>query len=356
MTRRNAGEGYIRQRKPGLWEAQYTGADGRRHSVYGKTKRLCGDKLKAAIATADKGIRPASQELTTGDYLTDWLEHHVRPNVRPATFSSYRHIAQTYLIPDLGKVKLAKLEPEDIQRMLSGLAVKGKRWPLSPTTVRYTYSVLRIALGRALKLGRVHRNVATLIDPPTKVRHELRPMDGPEVREFHGRGRGPASFTAVLDGPWHRDAPGRASRPALAGRRPGRRASASSAHAPARYPRTGRAEDVTVTPFAFPSPAPSSRRSVSIGGGNCRSVWRRGSVGRIRATSSRRAMAARSTQGTSCGPSIRPLSQPGYLGSPSTICATRTRPCSWRAARNSPTCPRSSVTRTWALRRTCTRT
>ena len=58
--RRNAGEGYIRERKPGLWEAQYTGADGRRHSVYGKTKRLCGDKLKVAIADADKGIKPAS--------------------------------------------------------------------------------------------------------------------------------------------------------------------------------------------------------------------------------------------------------------------------------------------------------
>ena len=42
--------------------------------------------------------------------------------------------------------------------------------------------VLRIALGRAMKLGYVHRNVATLVDPPAKVRHELRPID-------RGRGR-----------------------------------------------------------------------------------------------------------------------------------------------------------------------
>jgi hypothetical protein len=36
------------------------------------------------------------------------------------------------------------------------------------TTVRYAYSVLRIALGRALTSGYVSRNVATLTDPPRK--------------------------------------------------------------------------------------------------------------------------------------------------------------------------------------------
>src|SRR5262245_5875030 len=63
--------------------------------------------------------------------------------------------------------------------------VKGstaRKRPLSATTVRYCYSVLRISLGRAVKLGRVHRNVATLIDPPVKVRRELQPLSAAEAR------------------------------------------------------------------------------------------------------------------------------------------------------------------------------
>jgi integrase len=52
------------------------------------------------------------------------------------------------------------------------------------TTVRYAYSVLRIALGRALKQGKVIRNVATLIDPPRKARYEVQPLDAQQVREF----------------------------------------------------------------------------------------------------------------------------------------------------------------------------
>ena len=53
---------------------------------------------------------------------------------------------------------------------------------LSPTTVRYAYAVLRIALGRALKSGRVVRNVCTLIDPPARVRSELRPLSMEQSR------------------------------------------------------------------------------------------------------------------------------------------------------------------------------
>jgi hypothetical protein len=55
---------------------------------------------------------------------------------------------------------------------------------LSPTTVRYCYSVPRIALGRAVKLGRVHRNVATLIDPPGKARRDLQPLSALEARQL----------------------------------------------------------------------------------------------------------------------------------------------------------------------------
>lgn len=45
---------------------------------------------------------------------------------------------------------LAKLEPSHVDRMLAGLKGRGD---LSATTVRYSYVVLRVALGRALKTG-----------------------------------------------------------------------------------------------------------------------------------------------------------------------------------------------------------
>jgi hypothetical protein len=55
---------------------------------------------------------------------------------------------------------------------------------LSPTTVRYAYAVLRIALGRAVKSGRAARNAALYVDPPAKATHDLRPFTLEEVGAF----------------------------------------------------------------------------------------------------------------------------------------------------------------------------
>jgi integrase len=65
--------------------------------------------------------------------------------------------------------------------MLAHLTARGD---LSPTTVRYAYAVLRIALGRALKSGIVLRNVATLVDPPAKARREPHPLTADQARAF----------------------------------------------------------------------------------------------------------------------------------------------------------------------------
>ena len=177
MTRRSAGEGLIRQRPNGLWEARYVAADGRKRSLYAKTKREATDRLREALGEAQQGIRPVSQQLTTAAYLDEWIESLA---VRPRTAESYGGIVRRYLKPAIGRVPLAKLQPEHVTRMLRDL--EKREPPLSPTTVRYVYVVLRIALGRALKLGRVHRNVATLIDPPAKAYHELQPMNAEQAR------------------------------------------------------------------------------------------------------------------------------------------------------------------------------
>ena len=164
-----------------LWEGRYVGADGRRHSVYAPTRREAQEWLRAALSAKDHGIRPVGQRLTVGAYLDDWVELTIRPRVRPRTAESYADAVRLYLIPALGRVPLAKLEPEHVRRMLADLAARGT---LSATTLRYVRSVLRTALGQALREGKVLRNVATLVDPPAKAHHELRPLSREQVRTF----------------------------------------------------------------------------------------------------------------------------------------------------------------------------
>jgi integrase len=183
MTRRGAREGTIRQRPDGRWEARWRAGDGRQRSIYGVTRKDVQDRLRKALEASDNGIKPVDGRLTTGGYLEAWIRDSVRPRLRVATAHSYGQVVDLYVVPQLGRIPLAKLEPADVARMLASLSAREDR-PLSSTTVRYVYTVLRIALGRALRQGLVVRNVATLVDPPAKARHELRPLTAAEASAF----------------------------------------------------------------------------------------------------------------------------------------------------------------------------
>lgn len=182
MTRRTTGGSVRKHATRDLWEARYIGADGRRHSLYRRTEKDAQQALRAALSDADHGIRPVSQQVSVGTYLEDWLEYVVKPSKRPRTFESYSATVRSYITPAIGRIPLAKLEPEHVVGMLARL--RGVRGELSETTTRYVYAVLRIALGRALKQGKVRRNVCTLIDPPSRSRHELRPLTRDQARAF----------------------------------------------------------------------------------------------------------------------------------------------------------------------------
>jgi integrase len=172
------GEGTIRQRPSGLWHADFMHR-GRRRSVYGRTKAEATAKLRNALLEAEIGLPAPSTRLTTGLWLDRWLTEYVEPRLRPRTAESYRYVVRMHLMPAIGRVPLARLSPDDVAGMLARL--EGR---VSGTTRRYVYSILRIALGRAMKVGLVTRNLATLVDPPRKDRREIRPLTSEQVSVF----------------------------------------------------------------------------------------------------------------------------------------------------------------------------
>jgi integrase len=166
----------------GLWEARYVGADGRKHSLYAKTRREAQERMRQALLEADHGIAPVGHRLTVAAYLDDWLATSVRVRCRPRTIESYEETVARYIAPAIGRYPLARLSPEHVGGMLADLTRRG----LSPTTVRYAHAVLRIALGRALKQGKVLRNVAQLVDAPAKASRDFRPLSADEAARFLG--------------------------------------------------------------------------------------------------------------------------------------------------------------------------
>jgi integrase len=184
MKRAN-GDGTVRERPNGSWEARYTDPDGKQHSISRTTRREAVAAMRKALDDASQGVRPLPATTTVADWLTLWLADRERA-LRPSTVASYRETCDRYIVPNIGRVRLDRLTPEDVGGMIRTLEGRTDPRPLSSRTVRYAVNVLRIALSRAVRSRRVPVNVAgpEYVDAPKAVAHELHPLTAPQVRAF----------------------------------------------------------------------------------------------------------------------------------------------------------------------------
>ncbi len=184
MGKRGQGEGTIRKRTDGRWEAMLTipqdDGTSKRRSIYGKTQGEVRKKLTEARRTLDQGDTLITDRQTVEAFLDRWLRDVVRPSVRPKTYDSYQQVVRLYIKPGVGAHQLNSLQPQHVQAMMNARLAAG----LSPRTVQYMRAVLRRALGQALKWGMVTRNVATLVDPPKSERHEMQALCPEEAARF----------------------------------------------------------------------------------------------------------------------------------------------------------------------------
>lgn len=179
--RRGQGEGTIHRRADGLWEAQislgFVGGKRKRRSFYGRTRAEVRERMEAALRDLRRGMPVATGRLTVEQYLLGWLDD-VERTVRPKTFAVYRLWMTQHVIPELGRLRLDRLGPQQVQRFLTAKLAGG----LSPRSVHHIRAVLRQALQRAVKWGLISRNAAALADPPHVPHRPLLQMSVEDAR------------------------------------------------------------------------------------------------------------------------------------------------------------------------------
>ncbi|WP_184814568.1 tyrosine-type recombinase/integrase [Actinophytocola algeriensis] len=196
--RRSNGEGSIYRRKDGRWEgAVYvltTGGIKKRVSYYGRTRNEVQRKLRDAQHQADQGVPFPERNWRLDDYLDYWLEHVVRPNLRPATYARYAVTVRLYLKPGLGTRMLTQLTVPIVQTYLNAQHQAG-------SSVRNLYIIretLSSALTCAMREELLTRNVARLVRLPTYYRPKIQPWTPDEAARFLTGARTDPLFPAFL--------------------------------------------------------------------------------------------------------------------------------------------------------------
>lgn len=181
---RQKGTGSITQRQTdGMWVARVElpsdGTARRRKTLVRKKKADAVAALRQMLKDLEKSGDLITASPTVEQWMHQWLERIAKPRLRPNVYTGYAGQVERYIIPSIGKVRLDKLTPQHVRRMHEYVVDDGKR---STTTALQAHSVLRRALGDAVKEGRVTRNVATLTDAPRKAVTTRDALDADQAR------------------------------------------------------------------------------------------------------------------------------------------------------------------------------
>jgi integrase len=169
MGKRANGEGSVYRRKSdGRWVGSLSLPDGTRKVFYGRKQSEVIAKLDEAANDLRRGMLAVGSNTTLQEYLENWLENVHKPTIRLSTYLNYRKLLKNYLVPGLGKVKIHRLTPQQVQGFYSQKMSQG----LAPKTVNNIHGVLHKALDNAVKWNILPRNVCDAVTPPRIPRKE----------------------------------------------------------------------------------------------------------------------------------------------------------------------------------------
>ena len=220
LTVISAADGHNRKRKDGRWEGRYTaGCDpttGKpiHKSVLAKTQAEAKEKLKQAIAEAEKLDMSRAKSYTLGAWIKLWYEVYAEPRLREKTKDYYLNYIDNHIVPELGNTPLEKLTTIQIQKFYNDLQKSGRiqRYThiklkdngLSTRVVRGIHTLLNNCLEQAVAERLLLANPAKGCRLPKLEKREMKILPeekiGPYLAEAERRGLLAAFYLELTTG------------------------------------------------------------------------------------------------------------------------------------------------------------
>ena len=179
-TKRANGEGSIRKRSDGRWEARYVSPkDGRQRSLYGKTQKEVRQKLTQVMSEIDGGLYVDPAKLTVSEWLDMWLKEFCG-DLKDTTKSWYAWSVDAHIRPAVGQYKLDALSKVMVQRFVNELAEDG----LAPSTVNTIKVVLSSALQTAVDMEMIRANPCAAVKTQKRVPEKMNIIDQSMMAAF----------------------------------------------------------------------------------------------------------------------------------------------------------------------------
>lgn len=130
----------------GSFDAGWTASGSRRRiTVTGKTEADARRKLRDKIKAHEAGELGTSSRTTVKTWADEWLERKA-DELRPKGMNAARAAAAGWIVPTIGKKRLADLTPADIRAVTSAVRAKGYKSSTANGVQRTLFNMLRDAM------------------------------------------------------------------------------------------------------------------------------------------------------------------------------------------------------------------
>ena len=168
--RRPQGDGTIRKRSDGRWEARIIVGhknDGSPmyKSAFAKTQKSALKQLHQLIDLYRDVDLTEDSRMTLGEWLDKWLDEYMIFTVRESTLDSYRAMVKNQVKPFIGSKQISSLTTADMQKFYNKIKKEGRvrEYPihgktLADSMVRGVHMMLHEALDTAVKERLIAKN------------------------------------------------------------------------------------------------------------------------------------------------------------------------------------------------------
>jgi integrase len=194
--RRPQGDGTIRKRSDGRWEARIiighkNDVSPMYKSAFAKTQKSALKQLHQLIDLYRDVDLTEDSRMTLGEWLDKWLDEYMMFTLRESTIEGYRCMAEHQIKRFIGNKQLTSLTTADVQRFYNKVKKEGRAKPhpiygyeLSNTMVRKVHMLLHQALDVAVKERLIVRNPTDGTTIPKKTTTEKQVLDDGQLERF----------------------------------------------------------------------------------------------------------------------------------------------------------------------------
>ncbi len=116
------------------------------------------------------------EKLTFQEFTKRWMEEYARVQLEPTTAEVYRFLLDVHAIPEIGHLKLARVQPAHLNKLYATLQKErkdGKPGGYSPTTIKRVHAVISSIMTTAVQWNIITENPCKRVKPPRQGNPEI---------------------------------------------------------------------------------------------------------------------------------------------------------------------------------------